>query len=92
LFGPFVDGYFDPNGGWHVGALAGLAGQGKTPHTNRAAGFGGSAWVGYDAWVGGDWALGGNLRFTAAATSGSKPLDFSASAFAISLGISALYH
>lgn len=92
MVGPFVDGYFTPQGGWHVGALAGLAALGKTPHTERALGFGGCAWIGYDAWVGSDWAVGGNLRFTAAAQSGDKPVDFAASALAISLGFSALYH
>jgi hypothetical protein len=92
LVGPFVDGYFDANGGWHLGALAGFAGLGKTPHNDRAYGLGGSVWVGYDAWVGADWALGGNLRFTAAAASGDEPVDFSASALAVSLGFSALYH
>lgn len=92
LVGPFVDGHFAPNGGWHAGALAGLAGLGESPHAERSLGLGGSVWLGYDAWVGSDWALGGNLRFAAAATSGSEPLDFSASALAISLGFSALYH
>lgn len=92
LVGPFVDGHFSPNGGWHAGALAGLAGLGESPHAERSLGIGGSVWFGYDAWVGADWALGGNLRFTAAATSGSEPRDFSASALAISLGFSALYH
>lgn len=92
LVGPFVDGYFNPNGGWHMGALAGLAGLGKTPHTDRALGFGGSVFLGYDAWVGADWALGGILRFTAAAVSGTEPVDFSSSALALSLGFSALYH
>src|SRR5690606_23415874 len=70
LIGPFVDGFFQPNGGWHAGALLGLAALGKTDHTEGSAGFGGAVWLGYDRWVGADWSIGGQLRFLGMAASG----------------------
>jgi hypothetical protein len=69
IIGPFADGFPDPNGGWHLGGLLGLAtasfdspggGDGET-----AIGFGGAGWLGYDVWVAPDWSVGGELRFDA---------------------------
>lgn len=92
LVGPFVDGFFSPQGEWHAGALFGLAVLGETRETEGAAGFGGSVWLGYDRWVGDDWAIGGQLRFLGIAAGGEKPSDFSASAIGVGLGFSVLHH
>lgn len=92
LLGPFIDGYFKPNGGWHAGALVGLGGLGETPETEGSGGFGGSVWLGYDKWVGDDWSVGGQLRFLGIAAGGKKPTDFSSSALGLGLSFSVLYH
>ncbi len=92
LIGPFVDGFPKANGGWHLGGMLGLGGIGKTTDTEASAGFGGAAWVGYDTWVGADWSVGGLLRFSALATQGDEPEDFSGSLIGVSLGVSVLYH
>ncbi len=76
LLGPFVDGYFAPNGGGTWVRLLAWPGSEKRPTPTAPEGLGAAFWVGYDAWVGADWALGGNVRFTAAAASGTKPTDF----------------
>lgn len=92
LLGPFVDGFFSPQGGWHAGGLLGLAALGRTAETQGAVGFGGSVWLGYDKWVGDDWSVGGQVRFLGIAGGGDDPSDFSASALGIGLGFSVLYH
>ncbi len=92
LIGPFVDGFFQPSGGWHAGALLGLGGLGETSETEGSGGLGGAVWLGYDRWVGADWAIGGQLRFMGIAAGGDKPTDFSASALGLGLGFSVLYH
>lgn len=92
LVGPFVDGFFKPNAGWHAGALLGLGALGETTETQGALGFGGSAWIGYDQWVGDDWSVGAQIRFLGIAAGGNKPADFSASALGIGFGFSVLYH
>jgi hypothetical protein len=72
VFGVFVDGFPDPEGGLHIGGMLGLAGYNITDDNEafeeETGGFGAAAWVGYGGWVGGDWTLGGMLRLTAAGT------------------------
>lgn len=92
LIGPFVDGFFQPGGGWHAGALLGLGGLGETPETKGSGGLGGAVWLGYDRWVGADWSIGGQLRFLGIAAGGDDPTDFSSSALGLGLGFSVLYH
>jgi hypothetical protein len=71
LLGPFVDGFPNPKGGWHVGGMIGLAGirtdgaPGQTA-AREDQGGGGAVWFGYDAWVADEWSIGGLLRFAAA--------------------------
>jgi hypothetical protein len=75
IIGPFVDGFPDSKGGWHMGGMAGLARAGfEEPFTGddrSAVGFGGAFWVGHDVWVGPEWSVGGLLRTEASHTQNS---------------------
>jgi hypothetical protein len=71
--GPFIDGYPDPRGGFHLGGMVGPAFA--RLHNNsdftggKANGLGLAAWLGYDWWVADQWSVGGLLRFSGANTS-----------------------
>lgn len=65
------DWYTDPSGGFHVGALLGIASLSAQRDTTRSSddaetelgrGIALAAHVGYEGWVGADWALGGMFR------------------------------
>ncbi len=98
LIGPFVDGFPNAKGGWHLGGMVGLATirtedfPGSTKALNYE-GAGGAVFGGYDAWVGDEFSVGGLLRFSAAVgrteESGRK-LD--ATSTALTLMFTALYH
>jgi hypothetical protein len=97
--GMFVDGFFDPSGGFHLGGMLGIATYLVAPdddavYANIAHSGGGAAiWVGYDAWVGDQWSLGGMLRLTAQSTSDTRGgFDERAAAGTVSLLFTALYH
>jgi hypothetical protein len=102
VFGPFIDGFPDPEGGFHVGGMLGLAGfavrDDNEDFDEDTGGFGASAWLGYGGWVGSDWTLGGMLRLTGAATRGEFELpDGSDVVEEVSVGtlsilFTALYH
>jgi hypothetical protein len=72
VLGVFIDGFPDPEGGFHVGGMLGLAGYNveDDPLTGdeQTGGFGAAVWAGFGGWVGSEWTLGGMLRFTGAAT------------------------
>jgi hypothetical protein len=99
LVGPFVDGFPNPKGGWHLGGMIGLATirTEDFPENGKArtdSGVGGAVFGGYDAWVGDEFAVGGLLRFSAAvgrseADDGRK-LDSTSTA--LTLMFTALYH
>ena len=96
--GVFIDGFFDPSGGFHLGGMLGLASYGlqfdDDDRDNIEQGGGGAAiWVGYDAWVGSEWSIGGLLRLTGQSTT-EKRNDFEeqASTGTVSLLFTALYH
>jgi Autotransporter beta-domain len=97
LIGPFVDGFPNRSGGWHLGGLIGFASQSfqnvNANSKQRTAGFGGAAWFGYDFWVAGDWAIGPQLRLMGARTSDTKS-DENISAFARSftIGMSVVFN
>jgi hypothetical protein len=78
VFGPFIDGFPDPEGGFHIGGMLGLAGFAVRDDNEAldedAGGFGASIWAGYGGWVGSDWTLGGMLRLTATRTRGEFEL------------------
>jgi len=66
-FGPFIDVYPNPRGGWHMGFMLGFNGQSVRDTANDNKLFmlyGGAAsfWAGYEAWVSGDWSMGGMLK------------------------------
>ena len=103
LIGPFIDGFFDPHGGFHVGGALGLTGFNFKDDDDKNAdntGYGGGGAVlfgGYDAWISSDWSLGGYLKFMAA--SGQRNVDVAgqtykqqASGYAFSVMFTALYH
>ena len=74
--GPFIDGYPDPRGGFHLGGTVGPClsrlTNGSYFGSTRATGFGLAAWLGYDWWVADQWSVGGLLRFSGANTSHSE--------------------
>ncbi|MBK7578915.1 MAG: hypothetical protein IPI67_01805 [Myxococcales bacterium] len=98
LLGPFVDGFFDPKGGFHMGGAVGLAaltleGLGSSGASDTLTGFGGAAWAGYDAWVADEWAIGGLVRFGGAITKKSDDAgDLTASSMSFGLMLSVLHH
>lgn len=76
--GPFIDGYPDSRGGFHLGGTVGPSIAKLTTNPGfgtKSAGVGLAAWLGYDWWVADQWSVGGLLRFSGANTwsSGSAP-------------------
>ncbi len=103
LIGPFIDGFFDPSGGFHVGGALGITGyaldnRSITEDNNKSFGGGGlSFWAGYDAWVSSQWSIGGMLRLTGA--SGTRDLEINnvtetqkATSGSLAILFTALYH
>jgi hypothetical protein len=103
FIGPFIDGYFDPEGGFHVGGAIGFSGFTLDDKDDDAdddkafSGGGGSIWVGYDAWVSSQWSLGGMLRLSGG--SGKRQLERNgvdveekATTGSFSILFTALYH
>jgi len=89
LIGPFVDGFFKPRGGWHLGASLGLATL-KVDGSKSTGGLGAAAFGGYDAWVGDDWSLGVEGCLTGART--SKKDEGTGNATSATLSVTVLYH
>jgi hypothetical protein len=98
LLGPFVDGFFDPKGGFHMGGAVGLAALSiedlsAEGETDTLTGFGGAAWAGYDAWVADEWAIGGLIRAGGGITKKSADAgDITASTFSLGLMLTVLNH
>lgn len=99
LIGPFVDGFPNPKGGWHLGGMIGLATirTEDFPEDGKVrtdSGVGGAVFGGYDAWVGDEFAVGGLLRFAAAVGRSEddtgRKLDSTSTA--LTLMFTALYH
>jgi len=91
-FGPTVDGYPDPTGGFHVG---GGIGYGTVSAVNYdATGLALQAFTGYDFWIGKSWSVGPLLR--ALWVNGKKDIGAGASindsGTSITLGISFTDH
>jgi hypothetical protein len=97
LIGPFVDGFFDARGGWHIGGTLGLANvhiqtRPDEPFGNTR-GLGGAAWIGHDFWVADEWSLGVLFRLAGALTqSRADDGNTSASTLGGTLMFTALYH
>jgi|SoiMethySBSTD1v2_1073268.scaffolds.fasta_scaffold09046_7 hypothetical protein len=105
VIGPFVDFFFAPKKGFHLGAAAGPSAiwyrdldPGPNDEREAYAGFGVAGWVGYDAWISANWSLGGYLRAMAAWTtrqvdySGSPLVDERANGSNLAVLFTALYH
>jgi hypothetical protein len=79
VVGPFVDGFPDPEGGFHLGGMLGLANlivqDDDDLGDEQTGGFGAALWAGYGGWVGSEWSLGGMLRLTGATTRREFELD-----------------
>lgn len=104
VIGPFVDGFFDPEGGFHVGGAIGLANTTVTDddapsdyQDNKYDGAGLALWAGYDAWVSSEWSIGGYARLIAA--NGKRDEDIlgvqvkqDAKTLGFALMFTALYH
>ncbi len=93
--GPFIDGYPDSRGGFHLGGTVGPTFAKLTTGTgmpdNSAAGIGLAAWLGFDWWVADQWSVGGLLRFSGANNwSGDSP-SLGADMRSISLLATAVY-
>jgi hypothetical protein len=96
LIGPFVDGFFDPKRGLHLGGMVGLASIDVEDDTSRddlrrTGGAGGAAWIGYDFWVASQWSTGVQFRVAGALTR-EKDGDVDASAVTTTLMFTTLYH
>lgn len=62
--GPFVDFFFGPNSGGHVGSMIGIASIGlEDGNQEPSSGWGFSLFGGYDFWVSDQWSLGVNGRY-----------------------------
>ena len=105
IAGPFVDYFFLPHKGFHLGAAAGPAViwyKDLDPDSNSDreayAGVGAAAWAGYDAWISANWSLGGYARAMIAQTkrevdySGSPLTDEHVTGTSLAVLFTALYH
>jgi hypothetical protein len=100
LIGPFVDGFPNSKGGWHLGGMIGLATVRTedlpgSDEVRTDQGVGGAVFGGYDAWVADEFAVGGLLRFSAAVARSEddqtgRKLDSTSTA--LTLMFTALYH
>lgn len=62
--GPFIDFFFGPHSGGHVGTMLGVASIGlEDGNQELSSGWGWSVFGGYDFWVGDQWSLGVNGRY-----------------------------
>jgi hypothetical protein len=100
LIGPFVDGFPNSKGGWHLGGMIGLATVRTedlpgSDEVRTDQGVGGAVFGGYDAWVADEFAIGGLMRFSAAVARSEdsetgRKLDSTSTA--LTLMFTALYH
>ena len=93
VLGPFVDGFPDSKGGFHMGGSAGLAfakfDVGEIDDGASAIGVGGAFWSGWDVWVAPEWSMGFMLRIDALY---AKDNDISVSTVGGNLMFSVLYN
>ncbi|MEZ4223984.1 MAG: hypothetical protein R3B13_23750 [Polyangiaceae bacterium] len=97
MLGLFVDGFPDPEGGFHVGGMLGIATltfrDEDRDEEQRHGGGGAALWAGYAGWIGSDWSLGGMLRLAAQATEHEdSDRKEKARARSLSVLVTALYH
>jgi hypothetical protein len=98
LLGFFVDGFPDPERGFHFGGSLGLASDRTTVKNSskdefNGGGVGLGAWLGYDMWVSPQWSLGGMVRFMGSLTRENRDdVNYQTSFGGASLSFTALYH
>jgi len=95
LIGAFIDGFPDPERGFHLGAGAGFqlsSFDDDGGQVQSAAGGGAVALIGYDAFVSRKWSLGGLLRASGSLQSPQDTADARLLTGSISLLFSALYN
>jgi hypothetical protein len=96
LVGPFIDGYPNPRGGWHLGAALGVASlqiQDRTPTLTDTRGLGGAGWFGYDWWVADEFSVGLSLRLAGALTRDARDgMDVRAQTFGTTILVSGVYN
>ena len=97
LLGFFVDGFPDPERGFHfggaLGVASGVAEIKNGPKRFEGGGLGLEGWAGYDFWVSPQWSLGGAVRLMGSIT--RQDLDnvkYETSIGGASLSFTALYH
>ena len=94
VVGPFIDWFPNPEGGGHIGVMAGFAATGLEGDDDEASdGYGAALFGGYDFWVGSQWSIGPEARFTLVSTEREVlgiPIDDTATGF--SLLLTALFH
>ena len=94
--GPFIDGYPNPRGGFHVGGTIGPSFARLSSNTGfagtKSSGISLAAWSGYDWWVADQWSVGGLLRLSGANNwSSSTSPDFAINMRSIALLFTAVY-
>lgn len=98
LVGFFVDGFPDPERGFHFGGSLGLASarttvKGMTQDEFNGGGGGLGAWLGYDMWISPQWSLGGLVRVMGSLTRENRDnVKYQTSIGGASLSFTALYH
>jgi len=98
LLGFFVDGFPDPERGFHFGGSAGLASARSNVKNSgqdefNGGGLGLAGFLGYDMWVSPQWSLGGMVRFLGTLTRENRDsVNYQTSFGGASLSFTALYH
>jgi hypothetical protein len=99
VVGPFVDFFPDDEGGFDVGALAGMAlVQLSTPkifgfgEDISHRGFGASAFAGYTLWLASQWSMGLTGRVTWTTTTNTDVSDQTGKALGWGFMLTAIYH
>ena len=96
ILGPFVDYYFDPNGGLHLQGVLGFATveDGEDATDGLAQGFGLSLGLGHEWWVGEQWGIGvlGRVQFLSTSVELSSGVDAKYSTILPAVLFTATYH
>jgi hypothetical protein len=102
LFGPFIDVFPDPEGGFHAGGMLGAASfsvnsDDDDDSDQNSSGWGGAVWLGYGGFVSSQWSLGGMLRFAGGVTRndedvGGVNIEQQVGTRTFSILFTALYH
>jgi hypothetical protein len=98
VLGIFIDGFFDPEGGFHLGGMLGVAvsqlsnadsGSADQSYSGGAAGI----FAGYDFWIADEWSLGAMLRLSGARVDNTdEDREDTMNVSSIALLFTGLYH